>query len=218
MTLPKSIAQHSKAIAVGMAAPLLPQADTGSRHLMPLLLQVLLGGASALAVLSETQTVLTTELILRFALTSGVIQSVCKAIALAGGANEKTVDRVTNTLACTAVLQLIHTIAIRNPAIAAILVEGAREQLNQWLTDVAETVEGMHSDQANILSIVLQQARMALSDNDSETFVQLINESGFFEEPGLKADSEKFHALIMSLWSQGNSKNNERQETGIIQG
>lgn len=157
-----------------LLAGFLPHSDAGSKMLLPLLVRGLMVATTGLASVEGSSD--TMALGMQMGIGSGVLESICREVALACGASPNTAGPAADFLALTAVGMMIQMAGVKNSNAEA-LVENLAEHLGKWLTNVETFVSDMITrnggDQSlNALSVFLRQQQIALSAGDFEAFVQ----------------------------------------------
>lgn len=229
--LPSSLNGLSTFVSELLLTTALPLADTGSRHLLPLLLNVLLGGAAALALRANPDGLLGLDLGMRLGVTSGVLQGICLGILQACGTDGSMQKTGVELLAGTVILTMLNVLASQNKKAAEHLAESLRQPLTACLQHLTQ----MMSDPAlnlpnnvdkNALNVLFQQGELALENGDFEVFVDILLAStpkrteGEIQRSQLKKEFKKFDDFVKILWlyTTGSEGNETAHNTGILQG
>ncbi len=230
--LPASLTSSTSLVSEALLATLLPLADTGSSHLLPLLLNALFGGATALGSMASPDGVLGLDLGLNLGASAGVIRGICLGIAQACGANETTEATAADLLSGGVIAAALRALGLQNPSAAAGLVESLRDPLMQWLGHLEQFVTDpklaniFSEEDINALNVVIQQGRLALENMDFNVFLDALSHMApahieeELEAEKQKEEFRKFDEFVKILWRYTSEPggNETSHSTGILQG
>lgn len=231
--LPDPLARLAELISNAMLATLLPKADTGSRHLLPLLVSMAFVTAitGPVLLLEKGGGLFSLELLCHTVLKSGVLTAVCREIVIACGATQKSKEMASDLLAFTIVLLFLQTIAAVKRSSVLLLVENLQSHLLKWLERIEPFVSdairesGADEAMANTINVCIQQAKIALQEENAEAFIEALNNAEQLlkekeSEKLLKERIPELRGFIDTVWRYAVKKGEDDMNTnvGVIQG
>jgi hypothetical protein len=224
--LPKPIARMAQALSEGLLEP----KNNAKITLLRLMLETLFT-ATIVATdhLTETETILTFELALRFLIKTELLNAICKILLRNCGILEKNLETAAKTVTLIFLLLAIHTVAATDRDRALTLVENLSPMLligiEQAAPFFAEEIDrrGFKEPIAGTLSQAMQHAKIALEENDFASFLAVLSS---IEQKFKQSDKEKtiadfvdrfkvMHHLIINCLTVPEDINTT---TGIVQG
>lgn len=231
--MPSSIMRLIKNLSGALLATLDPRSDPGSRSLLPNLISAMWMGGMAASQLSRDK-YFDLDLALRLMNGAGLIKGVSKAIAEIVGISAKDLPIAADIISCSTLLTLIKTVAHDNKSAAISLIRSLSEPLKESLNNISQFITGqLHDlgitdDLANSISVLVKQLKMALDEDNPESFLDTLHavgteESGFEilerekEEERLALEKlRSFFLLMREMVGDHRFEGSDAASTGIV--
>ncbi|MBA3957378.1 MAG: hypothetical protein H0X51_03140 [Parachlamydiaceae bacterium] len=176
--LSPGLAALAKAFADGLSSTLMPLGNASSAVFMPMLAAMLfISTISATTIgLSESNPLLF-DLVVQFAVSTGLLTGLGNALAKAGGADESTSAAASNAFSLVTALTMLQTIYHTDKKKALETAEVIKSLLSGWLDNLEEIAASILQDLnsssplAHSLSTWIQEAKLALNDDNWDHFL-----------------------------------------------
>lgn len=176
-----------------LLATLMPNAEPGSKKLLPLLVGSLLLGGVSLAHLSKGQASVDLLLGLNLMESSGALAKIGTETANASGIAENKQAQGADIFLTAALFTLINSLAMDDPKAAGRLSGSLSEPLERMLSTVQQYSSNQLSDQnyqsqlSNEIDSLMEQLRIALNQDDQMHFLETLdNTAGAIAEGAMK--------------------------------
>lgn len=180
-----------------------------------------LGSSGAVELDSAAAKALSFDLVMRLVNSTGVLNTFFENIAGSIGAKGESANMLANTLSVAFMtMMLVYGGNIQGET--GSLIHSLNEALQTNISSISEVIsQNMDADQTSSVDVALQQAKLALEDQDPSAFLGAI--TNLFEQMGISstqlnqdlAQITKTTSLIQSSFAEGMW--NQTKLTGIIQ-